>query len=174
MLNSTFKVTVHDLPRKHLVGNWMSLNAVTDQEDYDAVWQVFLKRLSRVPELGNEISYGVCTNMKENLDCNYWTTIEIHPGMPVPKGMVALTVSDGPYVCLTRGERVSLDEAYDFLYNQWERSQSTFEIDRQKPWFEQIERNGGSPGCIKLCVPLKLRNARQVKVDLSAMVATAA
>lgn len=174
MSNNTFKITVHDLPRKHLVGNWMSLNAATDLEDYAAVWQVFFNRLKKVPELGPETGYGVCANLQENLDCHYWTAIEVQPGRPVPRGMVPLAVSDGPYVCLTSVDRVGLDEAYEYLCNQWERSQSTFEIDRLKPWFEQVECRSGLEGGFKLCVPLRLRNARQVVVDQAAMVATAA
>ena len=174
MSDSTFKITVNDVPRKHLVGNWMSLNVATDQEDYALLWQVFLNRLNQVPELGNEAGYGVCANLKENLECNYWTAIEVHPGMPVPKGMVPITVSDGPYACLVSGHRVNLDEAYDYLCNQWERSQGTFMVDRLKPCFEQYDRNGGQTGGFKLYVPLKPRRTRPVLRDLSSIAAPAA
>lgn len=170
MSSITFKVTVQDVPRKHLVGNWMSLNAAADQEDYEALWQVFSNRLNQVPGLVNETSYGICANLQENLDCNYWTAIENFPGMPVPRGMVAIAISDGPYACLSNSYRVTLDEAYDYLGNHWERSQATFVIDRQKPCFEQYDRQGG----FKLYVPLKLRCSKHVRPELSAMASPAA
>lgn len=176
MSNNTFEVSVLNVPSKNLVGNWMALNAAADQEDYAALWQVFFNRLNKVPELSPEISYGICANLKENLDCHYWTAIETRPGLPVPRGMVSITVGDGPYACLSGSRRITLDEAYDYLCNQWEKSQSAFVVDRQAPCFEEHGRDKGSSGGFrKLCVPLKVRGAAdQDRLDLSSMVATAA
>lgn len=159
MAEKNFKVTVRDVPQLHLVGNWMSLNAAADQDDYETLWQVFSNRLSRAPGLSDEARYGVCVNLQENMDCKYWTAIESHPGRPVPRGMVPFAVGNGTYACISGDGRVTLDEAYDYLCNHWEKSQSAFAVDRHKPCVERFESNGSGADSVTLFVPLKPRSS---------------
>lgn len=157
MTSKAFKVSIEDLPGKRLLGNWMSLNVMEDKNEYAQVKEAFSRRLKGLPGFDTRPGYGVCANIRENLDCRYWTVVEDLPGSPTPKGMVAINVDPGWYACLLAAKDVSLAEFYHYTRNFWEREQTAYMVDRQKPCFEFLGQQWTGPGGMKLFVPLRER-----------------
>lgn len=148
-----FTVTIEDRPRKSLLGNWMSLNAARDKGDRAQLKEAFSRRVQAMP--GTRAGYGVCSNLRENLDCRYWMAIEADPDNPIPNGMVGITLEAGPYACLNAPVGVSLADFYDYIRNSWEETQAVYMVDRHKPCFEFFGDDWGNCGGMKLFVPLK-------------------
>lgn len=164
MTSKTFTVTIEDLPAKRMLGNWMSLNALEDKNEYAQVKEAFSRRLKALPGFNTRAGYGVCSNMRDNLDCRYWTAVEDLPGSPTPNGMIAIILDAGRYACLSAAKDVTLAEFYDYLCNSWERKQSSYMVDRQKPCFEFLGQQWNRLGGLKFFVPLKEQH-RQLTLE---------
>ena len=154
MLTNTFQVTVEVMPRKRLLGNWMFLNAASDQEDLRQLHRAFSRRVSGFGSLEGRTVYGVCANMRENLDCNYWTAIEAPTDGFVPQGMVPLTLDEGLYACVTTSG-LTLAESFDFLNDYWNETLAIYVVDRTKPCYEVLEENWDGHS-VKIFIPLKI------------------
>lgn len=157
MTSKTYSVSIEDLPGKRLLGNWMSLNVIEDKNEYAQVKEAFSRRLKGLPGFDTRPGYGVCSNIRENLDCRYWTVVEDLPGSPTPKGMVPINVDSGRYACLAAAKNVSLGEFYHYIRNFWETEQADYLVDRQKPCFEFLGQQWTGMAGMKLFVPLKDR-----------------
>lgn len=155
MATKAFTVTIEALPRKRLLGNWMSLNVVGDRSEYIQLKEAFSRRLKALPEARSRPGYGVCAEMRENLDCRYWTAIEAGPDGVIPNGMIPINLAAGTYACLSAAEGVTLAEFYEYVCNCWEPSQADYLVDHTKPCFEFFGENWGGSGGVKLFVPLK-------------------
>jgi len=155
MATKTFTVMIEDLPRKRLLGNWMSLNVAGDRSEYVQLKEAFSRRLKALPEARARPGYGVCAEMRENLDCRYWTAIEASPDGVIPNGMIPINLAAGPYACLSAAQGVTLAEFYDYVCNSWERNQTHYRVDHGKPCFEFFGENWAGAGGVKLFVPLK-------------------
>lgn len=155
MATKTFTVTIEDLPRKRLLGNWMSLNAAEDRGEYAQIKEAFSRRLKALPGIVGQDGYGVCSDIQDNLDCRYWTAIEAGRDGFIPNGMVSISLAAGPYACLSAAEGVTLAEFYDYICNSWEQTQAVYMVDRHKPCFEFFGGDWGPSGGLKLFVPLK-------------------
>ena len=164
MASKIFTVTIEDLPEKRMLGNWMSLNALEDKNEYTLVKEAFSRRLKGLPGFGTRAGYGVCSNILENLDCRYWTAVEDLPGNPAPNGMIPIILDAGRYACLSATKGVTLAEFYAYLCNSWERKQSAYLVDRQKSCFEFLGQQWARLEGLKFFVPLKER-LRQLTLD---------
>lgn len=157
MTPKTFTVTIEELPPKRLLGNWMSLNAAEDQTEYAQLKEAFSRRLKAMPGPEPPVGYGVCSDMRDNLDCHYWTAIEAEPDGFVPNGMIPISLDSGHYACLSAPQGTTLAEFYDYMCNFWERAQSAYLIDRHKPCFEFFGQDWSGPVGLRFYVPLKER-----------------
>ena len=154
MNHQDFAITIENLPRKRLLGNWTRLNAAMDKNECLDFRQAFCRRLQAVPGLEEQAAYSVCVNMKDNLDCEYWTAVEAGPDSPAPKGTVAMELDGGCYACLELPSGQSPAESYDSLFKLLESSQPSYAVDRDKPCFEVYDRNGQS-GQVKIFIPCR-------------------
>lgn len=148
-----FTVTIEDRPRKRLLGNWMSLNAAKDKSDLAQLKEAFSRRVQAMP--GTRTGYGVCSDLRGNFDCRYWTAIEADPDSLIPNGMVDIILEAGPYACFKAPAGVSLADFYDYIRNSWEETQAVYMVDNHKPCFEIFGEDWGNSRGLQLFVPLK-------------------
>jgi len=155
MSNNNYQITIEEVPGRQLLGTWMHLNAAEDKDECLGLWRAFARRIKAQNGLEGGEGYGLCANMRENLDCDYWTAIEARPGATIPSGMVPVTLDGGRYVCLTVDSGACLADCLAFIYNSWEKSQDAYKLDRSKPGFEQYGPDWEKRNAFRICVPCR-------------------
>ena len=153
-----FKPTVETVAQRCLYGNWMTLGVETLDQDYDLVWAVLAARIRPIADLVRD-RVGLGTGVRLGRPFQYWTAVELGPDAPVPAGMVPVVVPAGKYLALGRGSSAGLAEAYDFVYNHWENSQSEYIVDHFRPCFEQYGPVASGRREVTLFMPLAGREA---------------
>ena len=158
MAKKTFEISIEEMPGKKLLGNWTRLNQATDGDDCNMLWLAFSRRLKALEGINGQNRYGVCSDIKDDLDCRYWTAIEADQALGSPSGMVSLWLDGGPYACLTVDRGTSLAEAYEYLRDSWVCSQTVYALNPQKPSYELYGNDWEKHDQLKFFIPLQKRN----------------
>ena len=153
MSHSIFKTTIKAIAQKRLYGNWMTLGLEALDRDYELAWAVLAARIKPIAGLVRAC-FGLGTEIRLGWPFPYWTAVELSPGAPVPPGMVSVVIPAGPYLALDKGPEVSLDEAYDFIYNNWEGTQKEYTVNHSRFCFEQYGPEGLNSGRVTLFMSL--------------------
>ena len=116
----------------------------------------------RMPELSGKPtdqyqgpSYGISVfTSHEGHAFDYWAAMEAPERAAPPAGMDAVTLPGGLYACCRIPAAGMLQEAYDYMYDQWPHSGAGFCVLPEKPCFERYDSRFIQSGTHDIYVPV--------------------
>lgn len=154
-----FAVSVLPFPKVRLFGIRVKTDLDKAPVDCPALWRAFTPRM---PELSGKPahlyqgpSYGVSIiTDKKGAAFTYWAAMEARPQSAPPQGMGEVVLHGGLYACCRIPAAGMLQEAYDYMYDEWPRSAEGFPVLVDQPCFEYYSSRFCQSGTHEVYVPI--------------------
>ena len=151
----SYKITVAEQPARNLAGLCARINISDSQKECSALWEKFWPSMEKLAPIAEEGSFGVSINMDEKGNYDYWAAMATPPGAEETSGMSCLEVRGGKYAACTIENLADIGEVYQYIYSEWEKTQSDYRVDPTGAWLEFYQKDWQDEDPVTLYVALK-------------------
>jgi len=124
--NMNFEPEIVVIPRMMLLGLTTQFYGVDSEknnigEKLPPLWEIFLSRLSEVPNRVPGPTYGVVSQSKTNPELlEYCAAVEVSNMSDIPSSMTGIEVPGSEYAVFEhRGQAKQVDKTVDYIYSSW-------------------------------------------------------